>query len=365
MIRLILLLLVLLLLVLPAGLFLVLRSPPHSETSPAEHASAVPSAQQRAASAPARPDEESGTPPGEAAVAPPAKAAGMPGAVPTAAMARRVPTKAEEPLPGGPPPLALAPNFLEEMLDESDARVTFVLPGGETASGTVELLERDEEGVLLVQGRLDSPEAGFYFFQRQTEPGVLGSHFGHARFDERKIAYRAEAAGPEKAPMLVPRRLDQVICVEFPLPSPRAEPGTAPAPAPGAELDDSANAPETHPGNVPIPGYQNVVPLQSLPGASAVVFLDFEGGEGPWAGWGSFPVEPAGASNSQIRAIWQRVAEDFQPFNVNITTDRKVFENAPRNSRQRVMVTPTDTASPGNGGVANFWTFNATSDIVC
>lgn len=365
-----LLLLALLLLGLPAGLFLISRSLPPANILPAAPASPGPDVKQASMPVPeetdGRSDDRGGEP--ESADLPKESAPGD-AAAPARPGATRVPTKAEEPLAGAPPPLPLGPDFLEAMVDESGTAVSFALPGGEMASGTVELLERDANGILLVQGRLDSPEPGFYFFQRQTEPGVLGSFFGHARFDEGDIAYRAEPVGPGGTPMLVARRLDQVVCVELPLPPPESEPewdsGSAPAPAPGTELEGPVAAPQTHPVDIPIPGYQSIVPLQSLPGASAVVFLDFEGGEGPWAGWGDFPVAPAESSNSQVREIWQRVSEDFQPFNVNITTDRMVFENARRNSRQRVMVTRTDTASPGNGGVANYWTFNATSDIVC
>lgn len=360
-----LLLLALLLFVLPAGIALFLK--PSTSKNPLE-SKEMASVEPTYAPTFVAPSGGSGSAADEPAESTPSAEAEIPkmaAAVPAAPRAGRVPTKAEEPLPGGPAPLLLGPDFLRTILDESNERTTFALPGGETATGTVELLERDEKGVFLVQGRLDSPAPGFYFFQRQTEPGVLGSLFGQVRFDDRKIAYRVEPIGPDGAPMLVARRLDQVICVELPVPPSEPTTGAAPAPAPEDGKEGPVAAPQTHPIDIPIPTYQSVLPLQSLPGASAVVFLDFEGGEGPWVGWGTFPVAPAGSTNSQIRELWQRVFEDFQPFNVNITTDRKVFESAPKNSRQRVMVTKTDTASPGNGGVANYWSFNSTSDIVC
>ena len=130
--------------------------------------------------------------------------------------------------------------------------------------------------------------------------------------------------------------------------------------------EDPQNAPQTHPIDIPIPDYQNgVVPLQSLPGATGVIYLDFDGEKGPFPGWGNFDAAPSGANNSQIKEVWQRVAEDFQGFNLNVTTDRRVFDNATQGSRQHVILTPTTTAAPGAGGVAYIGSFNNTGDTVC
>lgn len=266
-------------------------------------------------------------------------------------------------LRNAPAPLAIPADFLDRIVNGSN--VQFQLPGGGLASGTVELIEHDVHGVLTVQGRLSAPQPGFYFLHRQTEPGVAGAFSGHVRFDEGIVAYRLEPSGPGGSTQLVARRIDEVICVGLPQPPQEADAPAAQAAA-AASTDVPVNAPQTHPTDIPIPASQNgIIPLQSLPGATAVVFLDFEGGPGPWAGWGNFPVAPANASNSQIKEVWQRVAEDFQPFNINVTTDRQVFEAAASNSRQRVMVTPTNTASPGNGGVAFYNSFNSTADNVC
>jgi hypothetical protein len=264
------------------------------------------------------------------------------GARPAAAQADRL-------LADGSPALPLTQDFLEKILDASEKSVSFSLPEGRTASGTVELLRRDAQGVLLVQGRLTSPEPGFYFFQRQTLPGVAGRFFGNIRLDKSTVAYRIDPIGPGGSSMLVKRSLDQVICTQLPLAAAK-----------------TANAPQAHPIDIPIPQSQNeIIPLQSLPGATGVIYLDFDGEQGPFPGWGNFDAAPSGATNTQIKEVWQRVAEDFQAFNLNVTTDLQVFRNAAENSRIHVILTPTDTASPGNGGVAQYWTFNATGDIVC
>ena len=293
--------------------------------------------------------------------APRAAAAGVAQPLPPAPArpgARRVPTAADAVARNGRPPAALPlpPDFLEKLIDAAGLSVNFPLPDGRAATGKVELVKRDAQGVLLVQGRLTLPEAGFYFFQRQTVPGVAGAMVGSVRFDKSRVAFRVDPAGVDGAPMLVEVTIDQVVCYNLP------QPAAAPLAAAGAP----ENAPQTHPIGIPIPDYQNgVVPLQSLPGASGVIYLDFDGEKGPFTGWGNFDAAPSGASNAQIKDVWQRVAEDFHAFNLNITTDRKIFDNAGQGHRMHVILTPTTTAAPGAGGVAYIGSFNNTGDTPC
>ena len=76
------------------------------------------------------------------------------------------------------------------------------------------------------------------------------------------------------------------------------------------------------------------------------VDLDFDGEEGPHSGWGNFDAASYNFDNAEITEIWERVAEDFAPFNLNVTTDLQVYRNAPESSRQRCIITPTNNASP-------------------
>lgn len=270
---------------------------------------------------------------------------------------QRVPTTADAVATNGRPPasMPLPPDFLEKIIDATGKRAAFTLPDGRAAEGAVELLKRDADGLLLVQGRLSSPEAGFYFFQRQTVDGVAGSMVGNVRFDNNRTAFRVVPTGVNGAPMLVEHRLDQVVCLNL------IPPDLARTAALGPQ-----EAPQTHPIDIPIPDYQNgVVPLQSLPGAQGTIYLDFDGEKGPFSGWGSFDAAPSGANNSQIKDVWQRVCEDFQAFNLNITTDRKIYDNAGQGHRMHVILTPTTTAAPGAGGVAYVGSFNNTGDTPC
>lgn len=95
--------------------------------------------------------------------------------------------------------------------------------------------------------------------------------------------------------------------------------------------------------------------LSSYPTAKPTIFLDFDGQfveATPWNGGKSFYCDPAGLSDAQITEIFNRVSEDFRPFDLNITTDSTVFLAAPIAQRIRVIVTPTSAWYTGVGGVS-------------
>jgi hypothetical protein len=241
-------------------------------------------------------------------------------------------------------------DFLERIV--SGGKIAFILPDGIEARGEIELMDRDANGILFIQGRLTLPEPGFYFFQRQTTPGIAGPFVGHVRFDGKEDAWKIEPTGNLGDARLNARKLDEILCVNY---------STVPEAADGAP----ENAPETHPSSVPAVSHQTIIPLQSLPGATAVIYLDFDGEKGPFVAWGDFIVLPSNASNAQIFDVWEMVSEDFQGFNINVTTDRKVFDNAPDARRIHCIITPTTTASPGTGGAAYVGSFNWSGDRIC
>ena len=95
--------------------------------------------------------------------------------------------------------------------------------------------------------------------------------------------------------------------------------------------------------------------LSSHPAAKATIFIDFDGHFIQGTSWNrgtSFYCNPSGLRDNQIENIFYRVAEDFRPFNLNVTTDSTVYLAAPIAQRIRVVVTPTSDWYPGVGGVA-------------
>ncbi|HAV12431.1 MAG TPA: hypothetical protein DCX06_02890 [Opitutae bacterium] len=120
------------------------------------------------------------------------------------------------------------------------------------------------------------------------------------------------------------------------------------------------------------------IALNSLPDSDYVIYIDFDGETivHPWWNDGnpiSAEPHPQAANTSWVTVVWERVAEDFAPFNINVTTDRVVYNSTPVSQRVICVVTPTDTAQPGAGGVAFLntfgdnvpcWTFNL-SEYAC
>lgn len=108
--------------------------------------------------------------------------------------------------------------------------------------------------------------------------------------------------------------------------------------------------------------------LNSYPTASAVLYLDFDGHEvknSMWNYGNSFICAPIIMADEKIMEIYNRVAEDFRPFNLNITTDLAKFLAAPLDKRMRVVVTPTSAWYPSVAGISYVTSFVWGDDTPC
>jgi hypothetical protein len=100
--------------------------------------------------------------------------------------------------------------------------------------------------------------------------------------------------------------------------------------------------------------------LNSNSTATATIFLDFDGHTVVYPFWnGGAPINCAAApmTTTQITEAFNRTAEDFRPFEINVTTDSTVFLAAPVDQRVRIVVTPTSAWYQGVGGVAYVGSF--------
>jgi hypothetical protein len=106
--------------------------------------------------------------------------------------------------------------------------------------------------------------------------------------------------------------------------------------------------------------------LNSYPSASATIFLDFDGQyvQGTiWNGGNPINCAASGLTDPQITEAFNRAAEDFRPFDINITTDSAVFLAAPLNKRIRIIVTPTSSwAGGGITGISQIGSFTRGDD---
>ncbi|HKR58683.1 MAG TPA: M12 family metallo-peptidase, partial [Pyrinomonadaceae bacterium] len=139
-------------------------------------------------------------------------------------------------------------------------------------------------------------------------------------------------------------------------------------------------------------GLQTLVPynqtflLHSLPGASKVIYLDFNGHTTTQTPWntsfpstitsGSFDLDGnASAFNNaemdRVQLIWQRVAEDYLPFGVDVTTQDPGVEALRKSDSAdgyygvRVVISPTNWYNINAGGVAYVGSFNWNTDTPC
>jgi hypothetical protein len=101
--------------------------------------------------------------------------------------------------------------------------------------------------------------------------------------------------------------------------------------------------------------------LNSYPSASAVIFLDFDGqtvANTPWNSSGPIYCASSALNSAQITEVFERVSEDYRPFNLNVTTDSTRYLAAPVTKRMRVIITTTyDWYGPA-GGVAFVGSFS-------
>ena len=246
-------------------------------------------------------------------------------------------------------------NFLAAFQNAvSNSPVEFELTSGVRAFGQLKMVQVREGAVSYISGELSSPQPGTFFFLSPPAGSKAGKMAGVAEFPGSQTAYRVEPTGPNGEPELWKRRMDEVRCQTMPLIDP-------------ARNGDVAEIPPLRPDLVPdyAPDYNsNIVSLQSYPGAAGVLLLDFFGGYTPT--WGGVTYPRPSVSNAQIKDLWKRVAEDYMPFNINVTTDVRVYLNAPAASRQKVVFTPTTSAMPGGAaGVAYIGSWNWGSDTVC
>ena len=127
-------------------------------------------------------------------------------------------------------------------------------------------------------------------------------------------------------------------------------------------------------------GLANTFELSSLPDAEKTIYLDFTGHHSHSNGWRhnirfpafNFNGNSSSFSNAErirIQQIYQNVAEDFLPFNVNVTTKAPPQSDLVRSNGSdhrfgvRVVFTRwTEGFGYGYGGLARYNTFRANSD---
>lgn len=106
----------------------------------------------------------------------------------------------------------------------------------------------------------------------------------------------------------------------------------------------------------------------SYPSANATVFLDFDGHRVDGTSWnssGPIDCEPSNLTSAQITEVFNRIAEDYRPFNINITTDSTKYWSAPAEKRMRIIFTISSSWYGSAGGVAFLGSFTWADNTPC
>ncbi len=144
-----------------------------------------------------------------------------------------------------------------------------------------------------------------------------------------------------------------------------------------AEVEAADSVTRDHIASFPL---DQTFKLHSLPGSNRVLYLDFNGGTVSGTAWNAsynggadiiaaaFSLDSdrttfSTAELQMIQNIWKRVAEDYSPFNVDVTTEEPAADALTRSSTSdvtfgnRVVITPTNFY-PNAGGVSYVGVFD-------
>lgn len=132
--------------------------------------------------------------------------------------------------------------------------------------------------------------------------------------------------------------------------------------------DNPTPSPAAAPRQVAAAASASFYQLQSRPGSPNTIYLDFDGETVANTHWNAVYNfgQPIVASPSSItletnrRYCWHVVAQDYYPFNVNVTTDRSVYEATP--DTHRMMLVFTDTYEWRGSNIAGTASLNSFGD---
>ncbi|NNJ44147.1 MAG: hypothetical protein HKP15_12475 [Akkermansiaceae bacterium] len=246
-----------------------------------------------------------------------------------------------------PSPVDYRPNTRQSITIENGTRIHI----------DVQQRHTHNDGTIAINGTVAGKTQGRLHMQWNSQDDFF---LGQIEFDNHPVAYEItrDAQGTHH---ITRRSITELVCAEIDTTTGAVRYGLPQLPAHEAGgVDDSEAAHAEGPSLVPA--------LNSYPAASACIYLDFDGEQVTGTSWGSnINAAATGYSASKITDIWKRVAADFEPFNLNVTTDESVYLSAPATRRIRCIITPSNEwyGSNSAGGVAKYNSFVWSGDTPC
>lgn len=215
------------------------------------------------------------------------------------------------------------------------------------------------DGTVAVSGVISGAVPGRLHLQwNDADEFFLGQIY----YEGLPVAYRI-TRGPA-GHVITRHAVDEMVCAEVDGRTGQVAYGLPPVPASLAMESEGTGGG----GSGGEEGAGLVPALNSYPGATAVVYLDFDGELVVGTSWGSsINAQATGYGASKITEIWRRVSADMEPFNLNVTTDESVYLAAPASRRIRCIITPSNEWYGSNtaGGVAKLGSFTWSGDTPC
>jgi hypothetical protein len=233
-------------------------------------------------------------------------------------------------------------------LREGDT-IELPLPDNRMATARVNVVQREATGQILIGGELTGSLKGS--FSLGEDEARLGGTIIPAGGT---LAYQIET-GSDGAAYLLEKNKNAVVCIELPI-------AVVSRSVVRASQGEIAEAGETLTGALTSSLAASEFQLSSRATATAVAYLDFDGEtvtDSAWNNGNVINASASGLSAAQITEVWQRVSEDYRPFNIDVTTNRSRYDNAPAGSRVRCIITQNNSWYGSAGGVAYIgsWSF--------
>jgi hypothetical protein len=209
-------------------------------------------------------------------------------------------------------------------------------PGGSIIASTVNY-KTTEDGGIQIAG--SAGEKGSFTMNVDANGKMEGTYTSVA--DRKAFNYSSDASGNVIAKEVA---IESVICMDY-----KASYFT-----PFEEKEATEHHPVKRPTAIP--------KFSSKPGSQYVIYIDLDGETSKSPYWNSgntinaLPL--ATYTDADVELIWEVPAQDYLPFDVNVTTDRALFDAASPTKRKMCIVTKTTTAGqPGIGGIAKIGSF--------
>jgi hypothetical protein len=209
-------------------------------------------------------------------------------------------------------------------------------PGGAIIASVVNYKTTENGGVQIAGS---AGEKGSFTMNVDATGKVAGTY---SSFTDRKaFNYSTDASGNVITKEVA---IESVMCMDY----------KAAHVTPYEEKEAAAN---------PVKRTTAIPKFSSKPGSAYVIYIDLDGEASKSPYWNSgntinaLPL--ATYSDADVELIWEVPAQDYLPFDVNVTTDRALFDAAAPTKRKMCIVTKTNQAGPaGIGGIAKIGSFS-------